>query len=67
MLGKMAHYHFVSIQTVPGCIGVGEAIKGVAVAGFDGIEPSFLDWKAQIGMICWETESTCPSPLVLSQ
>ncbi len=51
MLGKMAHDHLVSIRTVPGCIGVGEAIKGVAVSGFDGIKPSLLDRKAQAGMI----------------
>ncbi len=47
----MAHDRLVSIQTVPVCIGVGEAIEGVAVAGFDGIQPSLLDWKAQAGMI----------------
>jgi hypothetical protein len=47
----MAHDHLVSIQTVPGCIGVGEAIKGVAVAGFDGIESHLLDRKTQAGMI----------------
>ncbi len=34
-----------------GCIGVGEAIKVVTVAGFDGIEPGLLDWKAKTGMI----------------
>jgi hypothetical protein len=51
LLGKMAHDHLVSIRTVPGCIGVGEAIKGVAVSGFDGIKPSLLDRKAQAGMI----------------
>ncbi len=51
MLGKMAHDHLVSVRTVPGCIGVGEAIKGVTVAGFDGIEPHLLDQKAQAGMI----------------
>jgi hypothetical protein len=51
LLGKMAHDCLVSIQTVPGCIGVGEAIKGVAVAGFDGVEPCLLDRKAQAGMI----------------
>ncbi len=47
----MAHDHLVSVQTVPGCIRVGEAIKGVAVAGFDSVEPSLLDQKAQAGMI----------------
>jgi hypothetical protein len=47
----MAHDHFVSVRTVFGCIGVGEAIKGVAVACFDGVEPSLLDQKAQAGMI----------------
>jgi hypothetical protein len=51
LLGKMAHDCLVSICTVPGCIGVGEAIEGVAVAGFDGIKPSLLDRKAQAGMI----------------
>ncbi len=51
MLGKMAHDCLVSIWTVLCCIGVGEAIEGVAVARFDDIEPSLLDWKAQAGMI----------------
>ncbi len=47
----MAHDCLVSVRTVPGYIGVGEAIEGVAVAGFDGIKPSLLDRKAQAGMI----------------
>ncbi len=47
----MAHDCLVSIRTVPGCIGVGEAIKGVAVAGFDGVNPRLFDRKAQAGMI----------------
>ncbi len=47
----MAYDHLVSVQTVSGCIRVGEAIKGVTVAGFDGIEPSLLDQKAQAGML----------------
>ncbi len=51
MLSKMAHDWLISVWTVPGCIGVGEAIKGVAVASFDGVEPSFLDQKIQAGMI----------------
>jgi hypothetical protein len=37
LLGKMAHDCFVCIRTVPSCIRVGEAIKGVTVASFDGI------------------------------
>jgi hypothetical protein len=37
LLGEMAHDGFVYIQTILGCIGVGEALKGVAVAGFDGV------------------------------
>jgi hypothetical protein len=72
LLGKMAHDYLVSIRTVPGCIGVGEAIKGVTVARFDGIKPSLLDWKAQAGMmesnqgtnagevqIAWVKRGTC--------
>ncbi len=51
MLGKMAYDHLVIIRTVPGCIGVGEAIKGVTVACFDGVEPHLLGRKAQVGMI----------------
>ncbi len=47
----MAHDCLISIQTVPGSIGVGEAIEGVAVSGFDSIKPSLLDRKAQAGMI----------------
>ncbi len=45
----MAHDRLISVWTVPGCIGVGEAIKGVAVAGFDGVKPSLLDQKALAG------------------
>ena len=41
----------ICIRTVPGCIGVGKAIKGVTVAGFDGIEPSLFDREAKAGMI----------------
>ncbi len=51
MLGKMAHDCLISSWTVPGSIGVGEAIKGVAVAGFDIIKPSLLEREAQAGMI----------------
>ncbi len=51
LLGKMAHDCLVSIRTVPGCIGVDEAIEGLAVASFDGVKPSLLDRKAQAGMI----------------
>ncbi len=51
LLGKMAHDCLLSIQTVLGCIEVGEAIEGIAVAGFDGIKPRLLGRKAQAGMI----------------
>ncbi len=51
LLGKMAHDPLVSVRTVPGYIGVGEAIEGVAVASFDGGKPRLLDRKAQAGMI----------------
>jgi hypothetical protein len=51
LLGKMVHDRLISIRTVPGSIGVGEAIKGVAVTGFDSIESSLLDREAQAGMI----------------
>jgi hypothetical protein len=37
LLGEMAHDGFVCIRTILGCIGVGEALEGVAVAGLDGI------------------------------
>jgi hypothetical protein len=48
----MAHDCLISVQTVPGYIGVGETIEGVAVvAGFDSIKPSLLDREAQAGMI----------------
>ncbi len=47
----MAHDHLISIRTVLGRIGVGEALEGVAVADFDGVNPSLLDQKAQAGMI----------------
>jgi hypothetical protein len=51
LLGKMAHDCLISVRIVPGCIGVGDAIKGVVVAGFDGVKPSLLHRKAQAGMI----------------
>ncbi len=51
LLGKIAHDSLVRVRTVPGCIGVGEVIKGVTVAGFDGVKPCLLDQKAQAGMI----------------
>jgi len=47
----MAHDRFVCIRTILGGIGVGEALKGVTVAGFDGIKPGLFDWKAKTGMI----------------
>jgi hypothetical protein len=47
----MAHDGFVCVRTILGSIGVGEALKGVAVAGFDGIQPGLFDWKAKTGMI----------------
>ncbi len=47
----MAYDCLVSVWTEPGCIGVGEAIKGVAVAGYDGVNPHLLDQKAQASMI----------------
>jgi hypothetical protein len=47
----MAHDRFVSVRTILGCIGVGEAFEGVAVAGLDGIQPGLFDWKAKTGMI----------------
>ncbi len=47
----MAHDCLVSVWTVPGCIGVGEAIEGVTVAAFNGVKPHLLDRKAQAGMI----------------
>jgi hypothetical protein len=47
----MAHTCLIGVQTVPGLIGVGEALEGVTVAGFDSFEPSLLDREAQAGMI----------------
>ena len=47
----MAHDRFVCVRTIFGSIGVGEALKGVAVAGFDGIQPGLFDWKAKTGVI----------------
>ncbi len=47
----MAHDRLIGVRTVLGRIGVSEALEGVAVAGFDGIEPSLLDREAQAGMI----------------
>jgi hypothetical protein len=51
LLGKMAHDRLIGIRTVFGRIGVGEALEGVPVAGFDSVKPSLLDKEAQAGMI----------------
>ncbi len=51
LLSKMAHDCLIGVRTVLGHIGVSEALKGVAVAGFDCIEPSLLDREAKAGMI----------------
>jgi hypothetical protein len=51
LLGKMAHDCLIGIRTVPGCIGVGEALEVVVVAGFDSVEPSLLDRETKAGMI----------------
>ncbi len=47
----MAHDRLIGVWTVPGCIGVGEALEGVAVAGLDSIEPILLDRETKAGMI----------------
>ncbi len=47
----MTHDGLIQVGAVASHIGVGEPIKGVAVAGLDGIQPSLLDWKAQAGMV----------------
>ena len=44
LLGKMAHDCFVCIRTILGGIGVGEALEGVTVVGFDCIKPGLFDW-----------------------
>ena len=51
LLGKMAHDRLIGIRTVLGCIGVADALEGVAAAGLDSVEPSLLDRAAQAGMI----------------
>ncbi len=47
----MANDRLIDIWTVPGSSEVGEAFEGVAVAGFDSVEPSLLDKEALTGMI----------------
>ncbi len=47
----MAHDCLIGVRTVPGHIGVGEALKGVAVASFDSTEPSLLDRETKAGII----------------
>ncbi len=42
---------FVGIRAVAGHVGVGQTIKRVAVAGFDGVKPHLLDWKAKTNMV----------------
>ncbi len=51
MLGEMTHDGLIQIGAVACNIGVDEPIKGVPVAGLDGIQPSLLHWKAQACMV----------------
>ncbi len=43
LLSQMTHDGFVCIRTVSGHIGVCETVKGVGVAGLDGLKPCLLD------------------------
>ena len=51
LLGEVAHDRLIGVGTILGRIGVGEALEGVAVAGFDGVEPGLFDWKAKTGVV----------------
>ncbi len=51
LLGKVAHDRLVGVGTVLDRIGVGEALKGVAVAGFDGVQPGLFDRKVETGVV----------------
>ena len=51
LLGEMTHDGLVRVGEVTCCIGVGKAIKGVTIAGLDGIQPCLLDWKSQACMV----------------
>ena len=51
LLGEVAHDRLVGVGTILGRIGVGEALEGVAVAGFDGVQPGLFDRKAKTGVV----------------
>jgi hypothetical protein len=51
LLSQMTHDGLVCIRTVSGHVGVRDAVKGVAVAGLDGLDLCLLDKKTQAGMI----------------
>ncbi len=51
LLGEVAHDCLVGVGTILGRIGVGEALEGVAVAGFDGVQPGLFAWKAKTGVV----------------
>ncbi len=51
LLGKVAHDRLVGAGTILGHIGVGEALEGVAVAGFDGVQPGLFDREAETGVV----------------
>jgi hypothetical protein len=42
---------FICIRTILGSIGVGKAVKGVKVSGFNRLQPGLFDWKAKAGVI----------------
>ncbi len=51
LLGEVAHDRLVGVGTILGRIGVGEALKGVAVSGFDGVQPGLFDREAETGVV----------------
>ncbi len=51
LLGQMAHDGLVCVRAVPCGIGVCDAVEGITVTCFDGIEPCLLAREAKAGMV----------------
>ncbi len=67
LLGQMPHDCLVGVGTVSYCIGVGEALEGVAVPSLDGLKPGLLDQEAQTSMVPFKNSKKFESKFIVSR
>jgi hypothetical protein len=63
----MPHDCLVGVGTVSYCIGVGEALEGVAVPSLDGLKPGLLDQEAQTSMVPFKNSKKFESKFIVSR